>query len=283
LTPAQADGSLCGVRVLITRPRGQAAALAGDVRDAGGEALELPTIAIDPLPRADVLAAIGAAAAEVDLIIFISVSAVAHGGWLLREGKVRSAQVAAIGETTAKALQDIGIAVPITPATGYTSEALLAHPALAGGGALRKVLIVRGRGGRELLARTLRGRGATVAVVDVYARVRPAAADASTLASLRRTPPQLVTATSVEILHNLLDMLGKDAHPLRKESTVIVPSERVAEAVVNAGFRQPPLHSDGAGNAAMLAAMKAWRARQLATKAHGADDTADKGNGAEHQ
>jgi uroporphyrinogen-III synthase len=257
-----AAGPLHDTRVLITRPREQSDALAAAVRAAGGEPLLLPAIDIEAVPLEPTLAAITVAPAHprVELVIFISGNAVRFGTPVLTHERLRGARVAAIGEATAQALRAAGIAVDIVPERGFTSEDLLAHPALnAPQRALRSVLIVRGEGGRDLLAETLRARGAQVALLDVYRRVCPPPPSADVRARLRQGPIQLVTATSVEIIHNLLQMLGEDARALQAQSRLIVPSDRVLAAAIDAGFRQPPVRSRSAANAALLDAMIAAR------------------------
>ncbi len=254
---------LAGVRVLVTRPLQPGVELAQAVRDAGGEALLMPAVQIEPRPRDAVLAELGeAVATRPGLTVFISPNAVAHGAWLLREGHLRTDLIAAIGEATGAALAAAGLPVDITPESGYTSEALLAHPALAPGRLPATGLIVRGAGGRELLATVLGERGMRVRVLDVYRRRRPPTDDAATARHLLRAAPDaaplLVTATSVEILDNVQSMLGEAAGLLRERARLVTPSERVVRAAVEAGFRLPPLRSSGPGNAALIQAMADW-------------------------
>lgn len=269
--PSEAERPLAGMRVLVTRPGAANQTLCDAVRACGGEAIALPAIEIQARDHAQVRAELGTRSAG--LTLFVSANAVTHGAWLLLDGTLASKRVAAIGAATASALGERGIVATLQPEDGgYTSEALLAHPALADGGALGEVVIVRGRGGRELLATALAARGAAVRFAEVYARLLPPPATAG--AALQRLAqlgaPHIVTATSVEILDNVLRLLGEQAASVKQHSRVLVPSERIAQAAVTAGFRCAPLPAQGPGNDALLAAMRAWWASQIAWRAPGA-------------
>jgi uroporphyrinogen-III synthase len=269
--------------VLVTRPGPSSAALCEAVVDAGGECLSLPGVEIRPLARGTVLHELRPEprAEAARLAVFVSPNAVAHGAWLLQDGPLAGAAVAAIGATTAGALQALGIDVTVQPADGgYTSEALLAHPALQAGTVAREVVIVRGRGGRDLLAASLRARGAHLRLAEVYERVAPAAdGAAAAITRIRRHgPPQLLTATSGEILDNVLSMLGEAGTAVLRDTRVVVPSERLVDAVRQAGFRHPALRSAGADNAALMRAITAWwtaqsRSAELEPPARGGSST----------
>ena len=160
------DRPLQGLGVLVTRPPEQATELIALINENGGEALSFPVLHIQPR---DPVAIAGETAALIppDIAIFISRNAVAHG---LRFAG--SAVKAAVGPSTAAAIEQYGEHVDIQPADGYDSESLLAEPALedvAG----KTIRIIRGDGGRELLAETLRERGANVHYLAVYERVLP--------------------------------------------------------------------------------------------------------------
>jgi uroporphyrinogen-III synthase len=93
-------------------------------------------------------------------------------------------QVFAVGPGTARALQAHGLDSIITP-DGQDSEALLALPQLADV-AGKRVVIVRGVGGRALLADTLRARGAQVDFMECYRRMRPRADAGAAAGALAR-------------------------------------------------------------------------------------------------
>ncbi|MEO0972199.1 MAG: uroporphyrinogen-III synthase, partial [Pseudomonadota bacterium] len=235
--------------------------LADAVAAAGGQAIVMPAMDTRAVDAGEVVAALGNLP-EVELVIFISPAAVTHGAWLLMDGRVRAHRVAAIGASTASKLTRAGMSVQLMPeGSGYTSEDLLRHPALTGA-ALHgaHALIVRGRGGRELLASTLRERGSHVDYAEVYERVRPPSTNAAdTRAALRRDgAPHIITATSVEILDNALIMLGDEADWVRRRSRVLAPSERIAQAGAATGFMETALRSQGADNEALLRAMEEW-------------------------
>jgi uroporphyrinogen-III synthase len=195
-----------------------------------------------------------------DVIIFVSSNAVRFGAALLQQK--RDLTIAAVGPATARALNQAGYRVAITPADGFDSEGLLAHPqlqCLAG----RRVLLLKGAGGRELLASQLSERGAIVASVDVYER-RPAAVGEAVLAELELKLDggvvQVITATSLEIGGHLLAMATPRL--LRGFDRVhwLVPGERVAEGLRSRGLRAPLLQAASAADHDLLAALVRWRA-----------------------
>ncbi|MEJ2310702.1 MAG: uroporphyrinogen-III synthase [Gammaproteobacteria bacterium] len=218
---------LNGLRVLVTRPRGQAGPLAEAIRDCGGQVERMPLLAIE--------AAVSTAdtdklrhAADYDDLLFVSPNAVRHATGLLAAGKAR---VIAIGEATAALLEDNGIAVAIVPQRS-TSESLLDDVRI-GPMAGRRVLIVRGQGGRELLAGSLREAGAHVDYAEVYRRAMPPAPPVELMQAWGERVDAIIV-TSEQMLKNLLELTQKDRRVL--ETPLVVISERLQYAANTLGF-----------------------------------------------
>ena len=93
-----------------------------------------------------------------------------------------------------------------------------------------RVLILRGVGGRETLAQTLRARGAEVDYGECYRRVRPQLS-AAERAALWQPPADAVCVNSGETLANLWDYLPEPARQLYHRLPLLVPGERVAERI----------------------------------------------------
>src|ERR1700685_49679 len=233
--------ALSGIGVLVTRPEQQAAPLCRLLENQGAVAFRLPAVDIKPLQRGKALAARLGALENIDLIIFNSANAVRFGAALLDQK--RDLCLAAMGPATAHALNQAGYRVAVQPAGGFDSESLLAHPKLehvAG----QRILLVKGSRGREWLEQELQRRGAQVIAAEVYERL-PSAPAASVLKALEEQfaarAGHGITATSVEIAENLLDL----ATPALREEFArvhwLVPSARVAEALDGRGFRAPLL------------------------------------------
>jgi uroporphyrinogen-III synthase len=218
--------SLAGRGVLVTRPAGMAGPLAERIERAGGRAIVFPAIEIAELPRPAAFDRLG----EFALAIFISPSAVKRA--LAGVHWPPDLAVAAVGEGTRRALERAGVAPVLAPRDGADSEALLALPELARFSG-RRVLIVRGEGGRELLAHALAARGCQVELAECYRRVRPTADAAPLLADWQAGKVDAVTVFSSEALDNLLALLG-DA-PLRR-TPLFVSHPRVAEHAASRGL-----------------------------------------------
>lgn len=231
---------LHGKRILVTRPAGQAGTLAALIEAQGGEAVIFPLLEIGP---ADDVTDLQAAAAQLEtfsLAVFISPNAVDYSLPTLLAGRTwpASVQTAAIGPGTVAVLAARGIAGTLVPTGRFDSEALLELPALqtervAG----QKVLILRGNGGRELLAETLRERGAEVQCVTCYQRSAPS--DATPLVSLLRNGRlDALTVSSSEGLRHLFALLDAEEQARLRDLPVFVPHARIAEAGTALGLQR---------------------------------------------
>jgi uroporphyrinogen-III synthase len=209
--------------VLVTRPRQQSIGLIDAIEAAGGRSIAFPIIEI--VPRTATAINEDSAALHVpDIAIYVSRNAVEHGLEFNPDGAV-----AAVGPSTAAALESAGRVVDIVPAKGFDSESLLAEPAM-NDVANKTVRIVRGNGGRELLADTLRERGANVEYLTVYERRLPEYSQADLDDLARRWDAgeiDVVTIMSLESLRNLLSLLPESCVAALGDTPLVTPAERV--------------------------------------------------------
>jgi uroporphyrinogen-III synthase len=240
--------------VLVTRPQPRAEALCRRLRAAGFRALAQPLLAVEPI--ADLAPA--GAAGDYDDLLFVSANAVRFGLRVLGGDRVRwpvHTRCFAIGQRTADALRVCGAAV-CTPGEDMRSEALLALPALQQVTG-RRILLVRGEGGRTLLADTLRARGALLEELVCYRR-RPVPVDAAALCErIGQEQVRVILISSGEAMGYLSRLLNpqENTNLARTELTVIVPSERVAELAKSAGWEAVHVAAN-ASDDAMLAALR---------------------------
>jgi uroporphyrinogen-III synthase len=194
------------------------------------------------------------------LVVFISVNAVEHGLPLLQ--RTPTTRFAAIGRATAAALAARGAPADIVPADDFTSEALLAHPELNLTAGLR-AQIVRGVGGREALHDALLAQAVVVETLEVYRRVRPTP-EPAWLAALEQqwaeTGIDVVTATSVETLQNLRELLSDHGRRLLRDTPILVLSRRIAAAAAELGLRGECVLA-AADEPSIIGALSRWRAR----------------------
>ena len=253
---------LHAVGVLVTRPQQQAMPLCRLLEARGASTFRLPAIEIKPLGDRGVLAARVGPLADFDLIIFSSSNAVRFGATLLEQK--RDLTLAAIGPATARALNQAGYRVAVQPTGGFDSESLLRHPqfnSLAG----QRILLIKGSHGRDLLQSELTRRGAQVTIADVYQRERanPSSAD---LAELERhfaaRAIQVITATSVEIGENLLELATPALRADFDRVHWVVPGARIATSLRDRGLEGPILQADSAEDQDLVAAIVRWRASE---------------------
>jgi uroporphyrinogen-III synthase len=242
---------LGGRGVLVTRPTAQAENLCRLIAEAGGTPIPFPTVEI--LPAADRDRARALFAEPWDRILFVSRNAVDQARPLIPStGLAGNPLLGAVGRATAAALHEVGLPPDLVPNSGFDSEALLALPELtevAG----RRVLIVRGDGGRTLLGDMLAERGAETHYAEVYRRGLPAI-DAAPLLPRWRQQVGFVTATSDEILANLVALVGTAGRDWLLATPLVVISARGAEGAARQGFRQIDV-ADEASDAGVVKAL----------------------------
>ncbi len=238
-----ADAPLAGVGVLVTRPAAQAGELIAAIEAAGGRSIVFPVIEIAPRSPQDVAADL-AGLSDPDIVIFVSRNAVEHG--LAWSG---SGAIAAVGPATASAIEAAARVVDIRPTSGFDSESLLAEPALTDVRG-KTIRIIRGNGGRELLATTLRERGANVDYLEVYTRRVPGYSQAEIEGIARRLEAgeiDVVVVMSVESFRNLLALLPETCHRALAKWPLVTPAARVIKEVTDRLPGCPVTLADGPG------------------------------------
>ena len=259
-SPLEAE-RLQSLKVMITRPAHQAEDLAQRITAAGGTAYLCPLLTIQPAADPQRLAAILNHLDHYHLAIFVSPNAVrfglelihAHGGLPL---EMRSATV---GRSSAQLFHELsGFAVDYCPETDFSSEGLLALPALQ---AVRgqRIIIIRGQSGREKLADSLRQRGAEVQYLPVYQRL-PAQCDSDQLAeAIKQKKIDIITLTSGEALRHLFSLV---------ESTLLTPmpfvvvNSRLRRLLQEQGVKGPILVASEASDAGILETLQQWQANK---------------------
>jgi uroporphyrinogen III methyltransferase/synthase len=205
---------LFGRRVVVTRPRGQAGALADALEEQGAEVLLVPTIVLVPPRDTGALARAAAGASSYDWIVFTSANGVRafFTDFDRQRLDVRSlapARIAAIGPETAAELERRMLR-PAVVAAEYRAEGLL--DAL-GDREVRghRILLPRAAGARPVLPDALRARGAHVDEVAAYEAVAPAASDVAGLrTALTAGTIDAIAFTSSSTVRNFVDLLGAD-------------------------------------------------------------------------
>lgn len=245
---------LAGTTIVVTRPARQAGPLCRLIAAQGGKPITFPSLEIECLQRTTPQFQ---RLEQYHLAIFISANAVECAAPHLPSPLPPQMGVAAVGKRTATLLlQRCGDNV-LVPSDGSDSEALLALPALQDVHG-KEILIVRGEGGRELLADTLIQRGAKVEYAEVYRRIRPAG-DLAPL--LQSEEIDLMTATSNESLQNLYDMASSAQREWLLTRPLVVIGQRGAELAQGLGFHHPAIVAGEASDAGLLQAMIEWRQR----------------------
>ena len=205
------------LRVLVTRPRGQAETWVGVLVAHGVDAAALPLIAIGPPPDPGAVVRAWSTLGQRALVVFVSPSAAAAFLAAAPAGPAWPAGVraGAPGPGTADALLELGvpagaIEAPDRAAPQFDSEALWARlEARDWRGA--SVLLVRGTSGREALAARLRAAGATVEALAAYSRTTPKldASERERLAAALAAPAQHAWLfSSAEAIDRLAELVG---------------------------------------------------------------------------
>jgi uroporphyrinogen-III synthase len=251
MTTAAPSTPLTGTTIWLTRPAGQGAELRAALETLGAQVKLLPLLVIRPLAlsQADRQKLIDLD--RYDLVFFVSTNAATLGLEAIAQWWPQypvGIHNFAVGPGTAAVLESRGLTVSF-PTQRMSSEALLALPELqiiAG----NKALIMRGAGGREIIAEGLRARGAIVDYAELYERARPAYAPAFLQDLARSAAPSAIMISSAEALDNL-QALFAPAVSGWAQLPLVVSSQRLAAHAAALGFQR--VHAiEGATDAAII-------------------------------
>ena len=236
---------------LVVRPAAQANQLVQMLRQLGHAPLCCPLL--ETRPGCD-LPHLGEMLREADLVIAVSMHAVHFAHYfLLQTGQTwPHIDYFAVGQASADAFAEAGIQA-LCPADPR-SEGLLALPALQRVSG-RRVLILRGNDGRDLIARTLASRGALVHYCATYERHYPDLDGDALTRHWQAAGLDSLLITSGELLQRLLALVPGPQHPWLYDRLLVVPSPRVAEMAEGAGFTRIVI-AQGASNQALVAALE---------------------------
>lgn len=257
--------ALQGTHIVVTRPAHQAEMLCSLITQNGGVPIRFPVLEIVAPGNGVALSAVLDRLAICDIAIFISANAVQWAMPLIndRGGLPDTVSVAAVGQSTARALAGAGHPADICPDQQFNSEALLDTAALQQANG-KRIVIFRGEGGREHLADILRQRGAMVEYAECYRRARPDTGVAPLLQAWQQGQLDIIIVTSNEGLQNLHDMIrdSDQAESLLSkllDTPLLLISERTAMLARQLGFTQAPIIATKASDDALLQALIDWR------------------------
>lgn len=239
---------LTGLHIVVTRPQAQAEPWAERLRTMGAETSVISLLEIVPVSEETQIRAIKNRILDFDLYskaIFVSQNAVEHGfEWLENYWPQLPTRVDffAVGETTAKQLQERGVKVTDlaqSQSGAMTSETLLQSPELQSV-AGEKIVIFRGLGGRPHIGEVLSARGAQVDYCELYERLLPPESGHAFAKLLTNNLHHMVvvlhSGEALENLQKIVRQMTVSPQANMVNIHLLVPSQRIFELAKTAGF-----------------------------------------------
>ncbi len=207
---------LHGRRVLITRARHQVEPFRRDLVELGASVVEIPTIAIRPMPTDEHVRDAIAKLEKTALVIFASANAVDIFFQMLNTSgsdarALHASKLCAIGQETAESMATHGLR-PELVTSEYTAEGLA--KALEGWDLDgMRVLVPRAEVARDALPSLLAKRGAEVHILPVYQAVCPYEAGPALMKLFTAEGVDVITFTSSSTVVNFVRAFPDDKLP----------------------------------------------------------------------
>ncbi len=253
---------LHGVRVLVTRPAGQADAMMEQIQDRGGIVILAPMICILPPASWDECDEHINRLRDYSGIVFTSANAVECFLDRCAEKGIACAmssgpEVYAVGKQTAAALEKSGV-LPVFFPSSFGGAGLAAHfrtQDLRG----RRYLLPQGDLGRSEVAAGLLQAGATADRVIVYRTVGPDGASAATVrAALAERSIDIATFASPSAVKHFVNLLDGVLLAIVRESLIVgVIGGTTADAARRLGLPVEVIAATATGEG-LVEALAAW-------------------------
>lgn len=228
--------SLHGLRVLNTRPLKQSEALTQAIQAAGGISISLPALSIEPTTT-DWIASMPALT-STHQAIFVSSNAVDYFFDALKAAHIiwpTNICVTAIGSATAQALVKHGITVDHLPVIA-DSEHLLALDTFQ---SIKNqiIMLIKGCGGRQLIAEEIINRGAQLTSLMVYRSVCPEEKPEFTNSVWQDDAVDIILITSQQAMQHLFTLFAEPGRKWLINKPCLVISARLAEMASLLGIK----------------------------------------------
>ncbi len=241
--------------ILVTRPTPSGEELVEQLKALGLSAYHAPLISIMSGAELPQLATKLSALNQDDQVFLLSKNAVWHAHLALQQRGLTwpdTLSYYAIGPSTGKFFKQITGQTINWSDEGETSEIILSLPELQSLAA-KKVLLLRGNGGREHLASTLSKRGADVDYCECYSR-QPIAYDPSQFnAQWHLAGISTIVITSGQILSLLTHLITDEYKDWWFARRLVVVSQRIANIAHSMGWQNIDIASSADNNALISA------------------------------
>ncbi|MEY4474716.1 MAG: hypothetical protein RL248_483 [Pseudomonadota bacterium] len=244
--------------ILVSRPSPAGEELVSRLRALGRVAWHAPLIDFSSGSDLPKLPALLHNMQAGDLVFALSQNTIRYANPMLKRNNLSwptQLSYYAIGRTTALALHTASRLHVTYPPMGETSEMLLSLPDLQNVSG-KKVLLLRGNGGRELLGQSLAERGASVTFCECYQRSPVYYNGSEQSADWQRAGVDILVITSGEMLQQIYTLVPdyyRSSWLLR--CRLIVVSDRIATLAAQMGWSDIRV-AENADNDALIRALQ---------------------------
>lgn len=241
-------------KLLITRPEEQGRQLAKTLANEGYQCVCQPFFDYQANASSQDIATI-LDSYYLPIVVFVSVASVEFFAKCYPITQWQVSTIIAVGQATKKAIQALGINNVVSP-TQQDSDGVLALTELENVKD-KNIIIVRGDGGRELIADTLVARGANVQYIESYQR-HWFELSSTEVEKWQDENINCVIITSNALLESVVELLNSDTkialNYWKNTCLWIVASERLVEKAHCLGLKNV-ICAYGASDTALLAAI----------------------------
>lgn len=243
------------LKVLITRPESAGRVLAKSLADLDISSICQPMFDYQANASAEHVKQL-LLLIQRPIVIFISAAAVEFAEKALPINAWFADTIISVGQATQKTLSAFNVE-SICPQQ-YNSEGILSLPELKDV-KNKNVIIVRGNGGRELIAQTLKSRGANVHYIESYRRVSRVFSD-NPLQQWREQLINCIVITSNDLLESIVQLLDDSDQYWLNTCLWVVASERIADHAKKLGLHHV-VNANGANDEAITAVLVKYGTR----------------------
>lgn len=237
---------LFGLRVLVTRGRGQAGEMAAALRSLGAVPVIQPLIELrvptEPEHRQEIEDAL-ARLADYDDVVFCSTNAVRFFMQAMRKaGRADAfrrgpARILCMGPSTAEAARDAGLSVHMSARSGLgDAQALLEEILRAMPVRGRRILIPQSNQARQVLTNGLISAGAHVDAPVFYLNVRPFVDAEALRDDIRSGHLPVLTFSSPSAVSHFSSLMGEETRELGEPCIIVAIGQTTARALKEAGL-----------------------------------------------